>query len=76
MFKGVYTAIVTPLTDEGGAAYDALEKLRDLQIQNKVAGIVPIGTTGESPTLHEDENGVTIAVYTPLNIDITFYVET
>ncbi len=55
MFKGVYTAIVTPFTADGAVDYEAFKKLIDVQIENKVAGVVPIGTTGESPTLTEEE---------------------
>ena len=55
MFTGTYTAIVTPfrngLIDEA-----ALEKLVKSQIKGGVDGIVPVGTTGESPTLDTDEH--------------------
>lgn len=54
-FAGTYTAIVTPFRggkiDEG-----ALRRLIDLQIKGGVDGIVPVGTTGESPTLDYDEH--------------------
>jgi 4-hydroxy-tetrahydrodipicolinate synthase len=50
MFTGTYTAIVTPF--RGGAIdEDALERLIKFQIKGGVDGIVPVGTTGESPTL-------------------------
>ncbi len=55
MFQGVYTAIVTPFKQNGQLDEEALRGLVDFQVKNKVAGIVPCGTTGESPTLHEDE---------------------
>ena len=54
-FQGVYTAIVTPFKKDQAIDWEALEKLVTLQIEGGVAGIVPCGTTGESPTLSEDE---------------------
>ena len=56
MLKGVYTAIITPFKKDGSIDWDALEKLVGFQIKNKIAGIVPCGTTGESPTLSHDEH--------------------
>lgn len=54
-FKGVYTAIVTPFNN-GHIDYDAYEKLIEEQIKADVSGIVPVGTTGESPTLSHSEH--------------------
>ena len=56
MFKGVYTAIVTPFKDDNKIDEQALRKLVDFQINNGVQGIVPVGTTGESPTLDHEEH--------------------
>jgi 4-hydroxy-tetrahydrodipicolinate synthase len=56
MFKGVYTAIITPFTKSGEVDWEALQKLVEFQIENGVAGIVPCGTTGESPTLTHEEH--------------------
>ena len=56
MFRGVYTALVTPFTDEGNVDEEALRSLVDFQIENGVSGLVPTGTTGESPTLTHDEH--------------------
>ncbi len=55
MFKGVYTALITPFTKKGDVDYQRLKDLIEYQIAGKVAGIVPCGTTGESPTLRDDE---------------------
>ncbi|NCN08676.1 MAG: 4-hydroxy-tetrahydrodipicolinate synthase [Leptospira sp.] len=55
MFKGVYTAIITPFS-KGAIDYDSYFRLLDLQIQAGVDGVVPCGTTGESPTLGHDEH--------------------
>ncbi len=59
-FAGVYTAIVTPFQN-GHIDYDAYNKLIEEQIEGGVAGIVPCGTTGESPTLSHSEHQEFIA---------------
>jgi len=56
MFQGVYTAIVTPFSADGHVDYRSLDALVDFQIENGVDGIVPVGTTGESPTLDTQEH--------------------
>ncbi len=53
--QGVYTALVTPYRN-GGVDYEAISNIIELQIKGKVAGIVPVGTTGESPTLSCEEH--------------------
>ena len=53
--QGCYTALVTPFRD-GAVDEDALVRLLDMQVENGVDGIVPVGTTGESPTLNMDEH--------------------
>ncbi len=53
--QGVYTAIVTPMTADGSVDEKALRALVDFQIEGGVSGLVPIGTTGESPTLSGEE---------------------
>src|SRR5579871_6007344 len=61
MFTGTYTAIVTPF--KGGRVDEAaLERLVKAQIKGGVDGIVPVGTTGESPTLSYDEHVEVIAL--------------
>jgi 4-hydroxy-tetrahydrodipicolinate synthase len=55
MFRGTYTAIVTPFRD--GAIDEAgLSRLIDWQIESGITGIVAVGTTGESPTLDHAEH--------------------
>jgi 4-hydroxy-tetrahydrodipicolinate synthase len=59
MFAGTHTAIVTPfLNDKVDQA--SLKKQIDFQFDNGVTGIVPCGTTGESPTLDYDEHELVI----------------
>jgi 4-hydroxy-tetrahydrodipicolinate synthase len=53
---GTYTAIVTPFTKSGRVDEKTLVKLVEHQIQNGIDGIVPVGTTGESPTLSHAEH--------------------
>lgn len=54
-FEGVYTAIVTPFAADGSVDWKALRRLVDFQVDGGVAGLVPVGTTGESPTLSGEE---------------------
>src|SRR5512142_2208603 len=55
MFKGVITAIVTPFRN-GEVDEEALRRLVDEQIRAGVDGFVPVGTTGESPTVSNEEH--------------------
>ena len=55
LFIGTYTAIVTPFKN-GTLDESALERLVKAQIKGGVDGIVPVGTTGESPTLDYEEH--------------------
>ena len=54
MFHGCITALVTPF-NKGGVDYKKLLELLDFQISNGVTGIVLCGTTGEGPTVTDDE---------------------
>src|SRR5262245_24317222 len=55
LFAGTYTAIVTPFKN-GKVDKLALKKLIQSQVKGGVDGIVPVGTTGESPTLDYEEH--------------------
>jgi 4-hydroxy-tetrahydrodipicolinate synthase len=55
MFKGSITALVTPFRD-GAVDWESLESFVDWQIAEGSHGLVPVGTTGESPTLSHDEH--------------------
>lgn len=55
MFKGSFTALITPF-DGDRVDYDAFSRLVEFQIQSGTHGLVPVGTTGESPTLSHDEH--------------------
>ena len=59
--SGVYTALVTPFSPDGSAVDTAaLDALVEAQIAGSVSGLIPCGTTGESPTLSEAEQQVVI----------------
>jgi 4-hydroxy-tetrahydrodipicolinate synthase len=55
MFRGSYTALITPMKN-GAVDEDAFRRFVDWQITEGTHGLVPVGTTGESPTLDFDEH--------------------
>lgn len=55
MFSGALVAIVTPFSD-GQVDYETLTELIEFHLENGTDGIVPVGTTGESPTLSYEEH--------------------
>ncbi len=60
MFKGVYTAIITPFRN-GAIDYADLERIIENQIAGGIDGVVPMGTTGESPTVSFEEHSELIS---------------
>jgi len=59
MFTGTHTALITPFTKDGKIDEPRLRQLVEQQIDAGIDGLVPCGTTGESPTLdHEEHNHV------------------
>jgi len=55
-FAGAYTALVTPFSGDGSQIdWPAYERLVDAQLAGGITGLVPCGTTGETPTLSDDE---------------------
>ncbi|WP_262690477.1 4-hydroxy-tetrahydrodipicolinate synthase [Kordiimonas aestuarii] len=56
MLKGSIPALITPFTDEGEVDYDGFQKFVDWQVKEGSHGLVPVGTTGESPTLSHEEH--------------------
>jgi len=61
-FSGCYTAVITPF-DEALVDWEAIRQLADFQRAQGVQGVVPAGTTGESPTLTWDEHHRVIEAY-------------
>jgi 4-hydroxy-tetrahydrodipicolinate synthase len=62
MFHGSMVALVTPMGEDGSLDWEALRRLIDWQIDNGTDAIVPVGTTGESPTLDMEEHVEVIRV--------------
>ncbi len=61
MFTGSLVALVTPF-DNGQVDFETLRELVNFQIEGGTDGIVPVGTTGESPTLSHDEHKQVVKV--------------
>ncbi|MEO1795565.1 MAG: 4-hydroxy-tetrahydrodipicolinate synthase [Pseudomonadota bacterium] len=59
MFKGSMVALITPFAD-GKVDFEALKRLVDWHISEGTTGLVPVGTTGESPTLSHDEHDAVV----------------
>jgi 4-hydroxy-tetrahydrodipicolinate synthase len=59
MFSGAFTALVTPFRN-GEVDVEALEGMVEFQIQNGIHGLVPCGTTGETPAMSESEDRLVI----------------
>jgi 4-hydroxy-tetrahydrodipicolinate synthase len=53
--RGAFTALITPMKEGGEVDYDGFRRLVAFQIEQGIDGLVPLGTTGETPTLEEDE---------------------
>jgi 4-hydroxy-tetrahydrodipicolinate synthase len=67
MFKGSMPALVTPFKD-GAVDFDTLKRLVEWHIEQGSTGLVPVGTTGESPTLsHAEHEAVIETVVTAVN---------
>ena len=62
MLRGTITALVTPFDANGGIDEKALRRLVDFQIEEGIDGLLPCGTTGESPTLTYAEHNKVIDI--------------
>ena len=68
MFKGSFTALVTPFHEDGSVNFEKLRELVEWQISEGIDGIVALGTTGESSTMsHEEDDAVAEAVIETAN---------
>ena len=56
IFRGIGTALVTPMTEAGQVDYAALERLVDHQLKGGIDALIVCATTGEAPTLQDDEH--------------------
>ena len=59
-FAGAHTALVTPFCEDGTIDAEAFRNLIDYSLENGIKGVVPTGTTGESPTLSYEEHSLVI----------------
>jgi 4-hydroxy-tetrahydrodipicolinate synthase len=62
MFTGSLVALITPMGQDGSLDEQAYARFIDWQIEQGTQGIVPVGTTGESPTLTHDEHRRAVAI--------------
>ena len=53
--RGAFTAMITPMNADGSVDYEGFRKNVLFQLEKGIDGLVPLGTTGETPTLAEDE---------------------
>ncbi len=51
--RGAFTALVTPMLEDGSIDYEGFRSLLRYQLDNGITGLLPLGTTGETPTLEE-----------------------
>jgi 4-hydroxy-tetrahydrodipicolinate synthase len=59
-FEGTYTALVTPFRSDGTVDLEALGALVEWQIDSRIDGLIPCGSTGESATLTPEEHVVVV----------------
>lgn len=62
MFRGAFTALVTPMLEDGSVDCGDFRKLVKSQLEGGINGLVPLGTTAETPTLEEDEEDKIIEI--------------
>jgi 4-hydroxy-tetrahydrodipicolinate synthase len=61
-FVGAHTALITPFQEDGSLDEAALTRLVESQIAAGISGVIPVGTTGESPTLSHEEHAKVIEI--------------
>ncbi len=60
--RGATTALITPMKDDGSVDYDGYRRLIQFQLEKGINGLLPLGTTGETPTLEDEEKEKIIAL--------------
>jgi 4-hydroxy-tetrahydrodipicolinate synthase len=60
IFDGAWTALITPFNEDGSIDWDGFQKNIEFQIAQGISGILPVGTTGESPSLDWKEHEAVI----------------
>ena len=53
IFKGAFTAMITPMNSDGSVDFEGFRKNVKFQLEKGIDGLVPLGTTAETPTLDE-----------------------
>lgn len=61
-FAGAHTALITPFREDGSLDEAALTSLVESQVAAGISGVIPVGTTGESPTLSHEEHARVIEI--------------
>jgi 4-hydroxy-tetrahydrodipicolinate synthase len=61
-FAGAHTALITPFQEDGSLDEAALTRLVESQVAAGISGVIPVGTTGESPTLSHEEHAKVIEI--------------
>ena len=56
IFRGIGTALITPMTPDGNVDYAAVERLAQRQVDAGINALIVCATTGEAPTLQDDEH--------------------
>ncbi|WP_288603043.1 4-hydroxy-tetrahydrodipicolinate synthase [uncultured Treponema sp.] len=64
--QGSYTALITPMLQDGSVDYEGFRKNIVFQLEQGIDGLLPLGTSGETPTLDEDEEEKLLDVCIPL----------
>lgn len=60
--RGAFTALITPMNADESVDYEGFRTLIRFQLESGISGIVPLGTTGETPTLEESEEDTLIDI--------------
>ena len=64
--RGAFTAMITPMFSDGSVDYEGFTKNVKFQLESGIDGLVPLGTSGETPTLDEDEEAKMIDIVIPM----------
>ena len=62
ILNGAFTALITPMKENGDVDHDGFKKLINFQLEQGIDGLLPLGTTGETPTLEDEEEEVLIRI--------------
>ncbi|MCR5218252.1 4-hydroxy-tetrahydrodipicolinate synthase [Treponema sp.] len=66
LIHGAYTAMITPMLSNGDVDYEGFKKNVMFQLEQGIDGLLPLGTSGETPTLDEDEEEKLLDIIFPL----------